>query len=390
MKRVLAIFLMFALVMSFVKPGVSLAAIKEADLKEFIEEEAIFEDVEEFENYYYYYFYEYHLDELSSIEELKEILGEKLTPEKVEEIALDYGFNDREELADMLLDYGELEEGSTIEETYIYTNALTDMLEFNEETQTPITEETLNELLAEYEMTLEELKQLLAENGDSLDNYQYIEDLEAAIMQYTSYDFIQGSMEEIGLTEAEVEKVAKHILSIDLEDPAIEQRLEALLNRMEQIPEFESASELTQAQLAEIASIYTELLDIFQMKAQYYLIKNGEKTPLSLNELLVLETTNGADLLIELYSKSGEFLADVILTAELFGSDLIEEVKVIAKPITNPIANPEKAPAKKVKKTVKGGKLPNTAGNYAEGILFGLVLVGAGSMILIRRKRAAA
>ena len=128
-------------------------------------------------------------------------------------------------------------------------------------------------------------------------------------------------------------------------------------------------------------------MDIFQLKAKYYLVKDGEKTTLSLNELLVLEKTNGADLLVELYSTSGNLLADIIITAEMFGSELIiEDVQEIAKPITNPVKNPPK----KVNRTIKGGKLPNTAGNYAGGILAGLLLIGIGSGLIIKRKRNAA
>ena len=73
-----------------------------------------------------------------------------------------------------------------------------------------------------------------------------------------------------------------------------------------------------------------------------------------------METTNGADLLIEFYNRQGEFLADMIFTAVDFGSDLIKE-KV--DKVTKPLVHAEKKkPVKKVTKTEHGGKLPNTAG----------------------------
>jgi len=66
-------------------------------------------------------------------------------------------------------------------------------------------------------------------------------------------------------------------------------------------------------------------------------------------------------LLIELYNQEGVFLADIILTADLFGSDLLdhigdklEVIKTVPK---------EKGAIKDVVNTVNRGKLPNTAGN---------------------------
>ena len=386
MKRVVTMFVSFLLLLTCVNPGVSLAAINEADLDAFSKAEG-FKDAKEFKVYFDDYFYEHDLDSLSSVEELKTVLGERLNEENVQEIVIDYGFNDREELMDTLMEFDEIVEGETIEETFIYVNALKGVLTYYVDELTPVTDENLNELLKEYELTLDELKQLLANNDDSLDNYKYIEDLDAAVYHYLYSEDLPEGLPEIGLTDEEMERLLKHILSIDLEDPALEQRMLAIEERLKSLPDFDSASDLTQAQIKEIASIFTEVLDILQLKASYYLVKDSEKKAITLNELLVLETTNGADLLIELYNTQGEFLADLVITAENLGSDLIdEEIVKVTQPITQPVKNPPK----KVERTIKGGKLPNTAGNYAEGILAGLLLIGAGTGLLIRRKRNAA
>ena len=386
MKRVVTMFVSFLLLLTCVNPGVSLAAINEADLDAFSKAEG-FKDAKEFKVYFNDYFYEHDLDSLSTVDELKTVLGERLNEENVQEIVIDYGFNDREELMDTLMEFDEIVEGETIEETFIYVNALKGVLTYYVDELTPVTDENLNELLKEYELTLDELKQLLANNDDSLDNYKYIEDLDAAVYHYLYSEDLPEGLPEIGLTDEEMERLLKHILSIDLEDPALEQRMLAIEERLKSLPDFDSASDLTQAQIKEIASIFTEVLDILQLKASYYLVKDSEKKAITLNELLVLETTNGADLLIELYNTQGEFLADLVITAENFGSDLIdEEIVKVTQPITQPVKNPPK----KVERTIKGGKMPNTAGNYAEGILAGLLLIGAGTGLLIRRKRNAA
>jgi len=135
--------------------------------------------------------------------------------------------------------------------------------------------------------------------------------------------------------------------------------------------------------MEEIVYLFNEMMDIFQMDAKFYLTKDGVKKPITIEELMVLETTNGADLLIELYNKQGKFLADFIITNEMFGSDLINgEIGKVTKTV--------KAAPKvenKTGKTIKGGKLPNTAGNYAEGVLMGMGILFAGAGLLLFRRK---
>ncbi len=242
--------------------------------------------------------------------------------------------------------------------------------------------------------------------GESLANFTYIEDLDLFLMDYFYDDEefmedllseIAGDFAEIGLTEEELERLFEHFMRIAEADETIVDRLFALEDRVNQLPDFESSDDLTEAQMNEIVSVFNEILNIFQLNAKYYLVKGDSKQPITLNELMHLETTNDADLLIELYNLQGEFLADLLFTAELFGSDVIKgEVGKVIKPITevkeekkNPVKKPVK-PVKKVTKTENGGKLPNTAGNYTEGILLGAAIAGLGAGMLVYRKRKSA
>ncbi|PTY84673.1 processed acidic surface protein, partial [Heyndrickxia sporothermodurans] len=120
--------------------------------------------------------------------------------------------------------------------------------------------------------------------------------------------------------------------------------------------------------------------NIFKLNTKFYLVKGSDKKPISLNELAQLTSTNGYNLLIEIYDNNGKLLADLILTPDMFGSELIkdtaEKVKKVEKAITTPM-----------KKTVRGGKLPNTAGHYGDYLLGGLLLLAMG-IFLFRRWRS--
>lgn len=376
MKR-FGLFLVASLLLfSVVKPAVGLAAINKDDMDKFYQAEGI--DQETLGELLLTYFGE-ELADFNSVDELRSLLGERITEDNLNQIIQDLGFNDLEELTDQLVDEGSFDESKSIQDTFYFRNALENALG-----QAPqITDANLKELLSEYEMTLDELNQLLAAHGDKLSNYEYLDELDAAISEYIMKDFLVEVLKEFGLDGEEINNLREHLATIDFEDPALEERMDKLSERADNLPDFESASELTPAQMEEIVYLFNEVLDIFQMDAKFYLTKDGVKKPISIEELMVLETTNGADLLIELYNKQGKFLADFIITNEMFGSDLINgEIGKVTKSV--------KAAPKvehKAGKTIKGGKLPNTAGNYAEGVLMGTGILFAGAGLLLFRRK---
>ncbi|MED1601677.1 processed acidic surface protein [Alkalihalophilus marmarensis] len=327
-----------------------------------------------------------------------EELGTPLSEASVQKILAEFNLS-REKLNQFLVEYGDIEaEEDVLEgEWIIFEEDLAYWVELYIEWEgTPITEENLQELLVEYGFgTRAELESFLNEFVDSIDNYEYIEDLDWAVYSYLYGDSLFGDLEgifaEIGLTEEELERLFDHFMSLDLEDEAFLNKLENLNNRLMAFPEFESASELTAEQIAELLSIFNEMLDLFELDVKYYLVKDGEKQPISLSTLLTMDTTNGYDLLIELYNKQGTFLADILLTADMFGSDLLKEtgkdLKTVEKTIKEaPAVKP--APKEAPVKTVKGGRLPDTATNYANNVLIGLGVLLAG-VVLFRRRRVA-
>ncbi|MEY9866457.1 processed acidic surface protein [Peribacillus sp. B2I2] len=263
-----------------------------------------------------------------------------------------------------------------------------------------------------YGLDKQSLLQMLEENGEDINDYIYIDNLEETVWTLTGGE-LEGEVvedllpifeEELGLTEEELLRLEDHLMSLEehLSDPATVERLEELGNRMMDFEEFEVATELTAEQIAEMASIYEELLSIFKLKVSYSLVKSGTESPVSLLDLMKLEELKGANLKIAIYTIDGKFLADLLITGDMVDSNTVtnagQQIKESAKEVTKTI---EKAPvAKPVKQkiisthknsehqTVKGAKLPNTASDYIPNALLGLFIVLFGSLMYRKIRKA--
>lgn len=335
---------------------------------------------------------EWYLEDVESIDDLGTPLSEESIGLVLEEFDLS-----REELNELLVEYGDIEEGQDVlEGTWIiFSEDLHEYVDFylNGWEGTPIDTENLQKLLTDYGLDSKEaLDTLLNENDDSIENYEYIEDLELSVDYYVNGDDDSDELfdlfTEIGLTDEEFEKLFSHLETLDFENSALIDQMIELSERMIAFENFETAEELSVEQTAELFDIMNDMLDLFELKTNYYLVKDGEKQPVSIDSLMTMDTTNGYDLLIELYNHQGTFLADVLLTADMFESGLIQETgkdMMQAEEIVteNPKAV-EKPTAKPLTKTIKGGELPTTASNYAGKAFAGIAFVLAG-FFLFRR-----
>ncbi|MCM3237335.1 processed acidic surface protein [Heyndrickxia oleronia] len=371
MKKFFLFITAFIVCLNFL-PSLSLAASFEEELMSYYED---IDMSEEELNDFLEYFYDENIDSFSSVAELKEFLGEPINNENLQKLILEYQFKDEADLKDFLVENGEIDKEDNLNNIYRFINTLDETISFY--IGTPITKENLKTLLEDYDMSYEELIELLSNNGDSIDQYQYIEDLDNAILAYTDdSEIFSDIFKEIGITDDEVENLLNHFMSIDM-DEKMEQKLEAISERMMAIGDFDSETDLSDDQIQEIIQAYQEILALFKLDAKFYLVKGTDKKPITLNELTKLETTNGYNLSIELYNYNGDFLADMMISANLFGSELITDtinkVEKVEKSITTP-----------VKKTIKGGKLPNTAGHYVDNIFGGLAMLIVGSLMLRR------
>jgi processed acidic surface protein len=396
LNRLRILFLSFLLLFG-IFPSVSFAAPPDKELTAFLKEtnwtlEGLNDHLE--------YFWDMNIDEFESIEELKDFLSEPITEENLQQLLTEYEFANEEELVALLVENGEMEAGENIRDVFRYYDALDYTVSFYKNTGTEITEENLQQLIDEYGLeTKENLIALLEKYDDSLENYQYIEDLDLMVSIYLGVgefpgeDEISQMLADLGITDEEIEALFTHFMSLNFEDQAFLDKMLELENRIMAFGDFESADDLTDEQIAELISIMREMMDLFQLDAEFFLVKGNDRIPLSTEELMVLEDTNGNDLLIELYSTKNDFLADILITADMFSSELLEDTvsdmnqaeEIIKKQEPLKVKAQKTNKTHKTIKTVKGGKLPNTAGNYTEGILAGLALIAAGAIVFRKR-----
>ncbi|MGM9926277.1 MAG: processed acidic surface protein [Bacillus sp. (in: firmicutes)] len=301
------------------------AAVTSTELQSYLQEVALTEE----ELNAYLTSFDLTLEDFEDAADLRDTLGPRVTPETLEELLADYEMT-REELKALLVEYGELEEGQAIEDSFLFIYDIEDIISMDE-------------------------------------GFEDI-DLEDMIAE------MAPAFAEFGITEAEFATFMEHIAQVIEQDPTVLDQLDALSDRMINFADFETIDELSAAQINELLSITDGIKNALQLDFSFYLVKDGKKTPVSFQSLLSLEDLQGASLLVEVYNKAGKFLLDFILTGEMIGSDMLEEVGGVI----------EKAPGKVVEKPVakvdrpttqKGAKLPNTAGDYMGTLLFGLALM---------------
>jgi processed acidic surface protein len=290
----------------------------------------------------------------------------------------------------------------------------------------------VQDVYADFDLDKTSLNALLKENGQSLDDYVYLDDLYEDVGFYLegddwyeddeSYDEEDASYDdelseedlsgllsfmqsELGLTSEELNRIEAHFTSLEdeLSNEATLNRLDQLGERLAAFEDFDTATELSADQIAELMSIYKEMLSIFHLDAKFALVQGGNERPLSLTDLINSEELKNASLKISLYTTDGKFLADMVITGDMFNSDIITDTgkeveksaEAVAKPAQaqKPAVEKKQEPVKKqtngaVQKTVKGGKLPETASNYVTNTLIGLVLVAAGFVLFRKVRRA--
>ncbi|MFC3212340.1 processed acidic surface protein [Planomicrobium okeanokoites] len=395
------------------------------------------------------------LDDFGDVSEL----GTPLSEEGVQTVMEDFELT-REELNELLVEFGDIEEGEDVldgtylifnEELYFFTEyyltadfgmidedgeeftAFLESINWTKEDYlayldskdwgleyfsdvselgTPLSEEGVQKVMKDFDLTREELNALLVEYGDIEEGQDVLDSNMYIIFNEDLYFYVEWYLDdenyidlndldiftEVGLTEEELDRLFEHFITLNFEDETFLDQLDALLQRLDAVPYFESADDLDAEEIAILLDIFDDMMNLFEVETKYYLTDGTEKTALTLTALLALETTNGKDLLIEIFDREGTFLADIVLTAEMFGSEIIEEtgkdLEVVEEVIAAPVKETKevKKEVKSVKKdtkavqTTKGGKLPKTATDYVSNTLVGFAFVLIGFLLFRRMK----
>lgn len=258
-------------------------------------------------------------------------------------------------------------------------------------------------ILEKYDLSMEELEALLDNYGESIDDYIYLGDLIDTI-EYDLYlegefafideelinDLLITFQEEFGLTEEEVQTLTNHLASLEEKLSSYEsiKKLEGLGEKLEAFGNIESLDDLSDDEIQKLLAIYNEFLDLMELKLEFSLIKNGAESELSLMNLVSMKELINANLKINIYDLSGNLLADLIVTGEMVDSGTASEIgKEIDKAAEKAGEEVAKAPqstsasTSSVIKTEKGGKLPNTAGNYGTNVLLGFMISLLGAFV---------
>ncbi|GAM14754.1 processed acidic surface protein [Mesobacillus selenatarsenatis] len=396
MKRVLSFILAFTLTVGLL-PIAAFAAVdpQDQEFQDYLQKIGMSE--EDFIAYLKDW-HDYTLDEFETLDALIEYLGPVLDDENLQELLAEFELTEEE--FNQLLE----ENAATLDQFVFYEDlyfSISDWL-YTEEL-TPITDENLQTLLEDYEFeSIEELEAFLNSYDDSIENYEYIEDLEFAIAEHyfmDAKDDLINTLDSFGLSLAEANNLANHLIYImenpDLDPEQFFTALEEYGTRLMDFPEFDSASDLSAEDIAEFIDIWDGMLTLLDLKVEYYLVKDGVVTPVSFASLMELNSTNGADLMIKILSGNGNLLADMVITKEMFDSEFIEETGENLEDTTDAAEEVKKAAEEVAKaekkapaKTVKGGKLPNTASDYLQNTMAGLAMVLLGAFVFRKVKRA--
>ncbi|WP_277713790.1 processed acidic surface protein [Bacillus atrophaeus] len=338
--------------------------------------------------------YDEDLNDFTSAAELQEYLGERLTDKALTAYLKEYGMS-KKEAEHQLFVFGFLQKSQAIQDVYVFADDFVSALDYIT-SYTPLTDKNFAALLKKYGLTKSEYAKMFPGDEDIRLYTDSIEDAEeylsAALEEKQAEEQFMKLFSQIGIDQNELENLYQHMSALEKKDPQFSDKLLALSDRLLDLPSFTSISELSAGEIAELLDVMNDFQDTFQVKTKFYLINGDGKKELTARSLLSVNPAQGSKLLVELYDWNGKFLLDAIFTADMVdsetahqtGSDIRKAEQIVKESKTS--TKPKKTSAAQVDKTVKGAKLPKTAGHYAEWSMFGLLLL-AGGLLMIRKLR---
>ncbi|RSK26522.1 processed acidic surface protein [Bacillus sp. HMF5848] len=190
---------------------------------------------------------------------------------------------------------------------------------------TPINAANLQEVLSKYNLTEAELNELMDHFGDSLNDYTFIEDVDAAVDFYVNHDEymagVENELAKIGLTEEEVEKFFTYLTEVEEKNENQLDQMEGIDTRLESFLYVDDTSQLSDEEIDELVQIMEESIALYEIKFKFSL----DNKDISLNELLKMKEIPST-LYASIYSTAGELLIDFALPPEYFvTAEVIDE-----------------------------------------------------------------
>lgn len=242
-----------------------------------------------------------------------------------------------------------------------------DINHLREELGTPINEDNLHRMLVRYDLTKEELEILLSKVGEKVQDYTFLEDLEIAVDFYMTHEEEVARAEDflvsMGFKEEEAQQIFEHILNLPKD--VLAEELERLKGMLEEEPN----------SVEKIFALWSEFMDVFHVNADLHINDNGQ-TRITQNELLQPGWLEGKEIHLDLYNKSGTFLASAVMDEQIVTPTYVKETgrELIHLGQVGVRMSDE----------LYHNRMPDTASFYGVAMLMGLSLM-VGAIILYQK-----
>jgi processed acidic surface protein len=191
---------------------------------------------------------------------------------------------------------------------------------------TPINSKNLQELLTKYGLTQKELTDLMDHFGDNLNEYKFIEELDASVDFYVNHDKYMAETEkalaEFGITEEETERLFNYLAEVEEKNKDQLDQMTTFDTQWEKFMDVEDPSQLSDEEMDELVQILEQSIALFEIQVKF---KVGDQA-VTLKDLLKMKEPPSGNLYTSVYSNAGELLIDFNIPKEYFESlEVIEE-----------------------------------------------------------------
>jgi processed acidic surface protein len=154
--------------------------------------------------------------------------------------------------------------------------------------------------------------------GDNVNEYKFIEDLDATVDFYVNYDEYmaetESGLEEFGISEEEAERFFNYLTEVEEKNKDQLDQIAANDTLWEKFANVEDPSQLSEEDLDEMVRILEETIALYEVKMNF---KVNDQA-VTLKDLLKMEEPPAANLSGSIYTTSGELLLDFNIPKEYF------------------------------------------------------------------------
>jgi len=191
--------------------------------------------------------------------------------------------------------------------------------ELKEVLGTPINSKNLQEVLSKYGLTEKEFNDLMDHFGDSLNDYKFIEDLDASLEYYVNYDEYmaetENALSEFGITEEEAERFFNYLSEVEEKNKDQLDQIATNDTLWEKLLNIEDPTQLSDQDLDQLVQILEETIALYEVKVNL----KADGKAVTLKDLLKMAEPPG-NLSASVYSLSGDFLIDFNIPKSFFDS----------------------------------------------------------------------